>query len=104
MSPMSVKGWAMSQQTDDTERKYAYIDPFWTVLLSDRNTSGLVNMAPYLEEWKLGNPTPSLWVHGRFGLTLTVKLPFLTNSQAIEEGALLVLPYDGGLTEICCGS
>ena len=92
------------QQTDDTEQKYTYIDPFWTVLLSDRNTGGLVNMAPFLEEWKLGNPTPTLCTHGKFGVALTVKLPHFTNSREIEEGALLALPYDGGLTEIYCGS
>ena len=83
---------------------YKYIDPFWTVLLSDRNTTGLVNIFPDLEEWKLGNPTPSLWVHGQFGLSLSVKMPFYTNRREIEEGELLVLPFDGGLPEICCES
>ena len=94
----------MSQQAEGKETMYKYIDPFWTVLLSDRNTSGLVNMSPYLEEWKLGTPTPTMYVHSQFGLSLTVQLPFYTNMRDIQEGELLVLPFDGGLPEICCGA
>ena len=36
------------------------------------------------------------------GSTMIVKLPFLTNNNELAPGDLLVLPFDGGMSEICC--
>ena len=31
-----------------------------------------------------------------------MQLPFLTNSKELQPGDLLVLPFDGGIEDMCC--
>ena len=33
---------------------------------------------------------------------MTVWLPFLVNSKELRKGDLLVMPFDGGIREMCC--
>ena len=45
-------------------------------------------------------------IHGevRSGQSMNLKLPFLTNKQDLAPGDLLVMPFDGGMSEIWCES
>ena len=76
-----------------------YICPFWAVMLSGREDANLVNMQPYCGEYTKPCPIGKIWP--LFNDKISMTLPFLTNSRALIAGELLVLPYDGGSTQIC---
>ena len=78
------------------------IPPFWAVMLAGRDTAHMVNMLPYMEEYTV--PHPVAKTHGGLanGAKLTLKLPFLSNRNDLSPGDLLVMPFDGGMSEICC--
>ena len=69
------------------------------VMLTDPDNQQLVNMHPYVEEFKLNHPVATCFPM-KFKVTMSVKMPFLTNKSALTCGELLVLPYDGGADEI----
>ena len=68
-------------------------------MLTDRDNQQLMNMHPYVEDFRLDHPTGE-----HFNMTSRVKmkirLPFLTNKTALVPGELLVLPFKGGCNEI----
>ena len=86
----------------DDQVKLRYISPFWVVMLAGRDTSGVVNIIPCIEEYRTHHPVAK--THGKIepGSSMSVKLPFLTNTHELAPEELLVMPFDGGLSEICC--
>ena len=56
-------------------------------------------MHPYCGEYI--KPCPIGKRYPLFNSKIPVAMPFLTNSRALIAGELLVLPYDGGSTQIC---
>ena len=79
-----------------------HFSPFWAVMLVGRDTKEMVNMAPYMEEYVI--PHAVAKNHGALtlGSKLSVELPFLSNKRDLAVGDLLALPFDGGLSSICC--
>ena len=102
-SPLSSK---LKTETADTttENKESYknVAPFWAVMFCTGDTTGMVNMKPLMEEYRLNNATPLH--HGQMVITQKLKysLPLMTNTIDLNEGDLLVMPFDGGLPEIVC--
>ena len=96
-SPCSEKGLVTTSAAGSVE--LGYVAPYWAVMLTDRDNQQLVNMHPYVEEFKLNNPTETYFTM-KFKVTISVKMPFLTNKSELKCGELLVLPYDGGTAEI----
>ena len=99
------------------EIKLDHMSPYWFVMLASRDTTEMVNMSAHMEEytWNLykrvptltkrsGRPTTShIRPSKRAGRPITMSLPFLTNKKELAPGDLLVLPFDAGLSQICCG-
>ena len=81
-----------------------HIPAFWAVMLAGRDHSSKVNMTMCIEEYNI--PAAVAKHHGpvRTASTVTLKLPFLMNTEALEDGDLLVLPFDGGNEVISCDS
>ena len=89
--------------TVEDEKVQVYgIPAFWAAMLAGRDTKAMVNMDVFMEEYHI--PTPVMKNSTTFAMVeqLWVKLPFLTNSRELQKGELLVLPFDGGLTDIIC--
>ena len=86
----------------DEKLELQHVSPFWAVMLAGRDQSHMVNMIPYMEEYRVVHPTPKHHGEVKPGWTMSVKLPFLTNSKELAEGDLLVVPFDGGMGELCC--
>ena len=88
---------AMSHNKWDENDGLKNISPFWAVLLAEREFVSMVNMATYTEDYKVGHPVAK--IHGDVvpNSSLWVKLPFLTNKKDLEEGDLLVIPWDAGM-------
>ena len=59
-------------------------------------------MAPYVEVYVI--PHAVAKYHGDVNVRakLSVEVPFLSNTRPLVVGDLLVLPFDGGLSSICC--
>ena len=114
-SAVANNGLATTGPND--EIKLNYISPFWAVMLATSDTTEMVNMSAHMEEytWNLykrvptltkrsGRPTTShIRPSKRAGRPITMSLPFLTNKKELAPGDLLVLPFDAGLSQICCG-
>ena len=81
-----------------------HISPFWAVMLADRDTSGMVNMNPNIETYQVQHAVAKDFGDVKMNSTVTVRMPFLTNMHDLNAGDLLVLPFDGGHTDICCKS
>ena len=71
-------------------------------MLASRDASSMVNMHPYMEEYRFQAPKPAYYGTVIGGAYLSVRLPFFTNLTRLAEGDLLVLPYDGGVSQVCC--
>ena len=69
--------------------------PFWAVMLVGRDTSKMVNMLPYMEDYKCPQAVSKLYGEVKTGWAVTLKLPFLTNKCDLYLGDLLVMPFDG---------
>ena len=76
--------------------------PFWAVMLVGRDTTKMVNMMAYMEEYTLPQATSKK--HGSLGTAskITLHLPYLTNIRDLFPGDLLALPFDGGYASVCC--
>ena len=101
-SAMSHTSSPLATIGPDDKVECRHIAPFWAVMLVGRDTAQMVNMIPYMEEYNL--PPLVATNHGEVKLasTMTLKLPFMTNKSELAPGDLLVMPFDGGLSEICC--
>ena len=86
----------------DDKVELIHISPFWSAMLAGREQTHIVNMIPYMEEYIFSYPVAKHHGELKFGSTMSVKMPFLTNKNDLAPGDLLVLPFDGGLAEICC--
>ena len=86
------------------EIKLDHMSPYWFVMLASRDTTELVNMCAYVEEYECMKPVPKLYGDLKFGSSMHVSLAFLTNEKELAKGDLLVLPFDAGLPQICCES
>ena len=79
-----------------------HISPFWAVMLAGRDTGNMVNMVSLKEEYKYPEVNAKKQCEINLGTNVVLFLPFLTNKRDLVPGDLLVLPFDGGLSEICC--
>ena len=100
-SAMGKKGPLATLNSDGTV-KVKHIAPYWAVMLADRDTAALVNIMPYMEEYKWQHPLALTHGQPQYGALFKLKLPFLTNKKDLAPGDLLVLPYDGGMSEMLC--
>ena len=80
------------------------VAPFWGVPLASRKSKSLVNMTACSQHIKVQEPKfqdegSSSRLPGWL-LSLKLVAPYLTNTVDIEEGGLLVLPFDGGADSI----
>ena len=79
-----------------------HIAPFWAVMLAGSNTAEMVNMIPHMEEYTFQKPVPKTLPEVRTGSTMSLQLPVLTYKSELSKGDLLVLPFDGGIKQVCC--
>ena len=79
-----------------------HISPFWAVMLAGRDTGKMVNMNSWKEAYKYPQANAKKQGEINLGSNVALFLPFLTNKRDLVPGDLLVLPFDGGLSEICC--
>ena len=95
-SPLTTVG------PDDTVQCTRHFSPFWAVMLVGRDTSHMVNMIPYVEEYIVPQAQPKH--HGKMtvGNQVMVEMPFLSNRCALKPGDLLALPFDGGHAAFSC--
>ena len=96
-SVFAEKGLAKTSASGSVD--FGYVSPFWAVMLTDRNNAKLVNMHPYVEEYKLPSPVADVFPM-KFHVNIKITLPFLTNKESLVPGELLVLPFDGGCNQI----
>ena len=75
-SAMSNGGFVVSS---GSSVELGHLPPFWAVMLSSRDAGNIVNMHPYMEDYKMPHPVSSMHGNVKFGVTLHVKMPFLTN-------------------------
>ena len=99
-SAMSHKSLPVATIGPNDKVECRHIPPFWAVMLVGRDTSKMVNMLPYLEEYKCPHAVAEMYGEVKTGSAMTLKLPFLTNKCDLAPGDLLVMPFDGGLSEI----
>ena len=102
-SPLSSKlKTETADTTTETKESHKNVAPFWAVMFCTGDTTGMINMKPLMEEYRLNNATPLH--HGQMVITQKLKysLPLMTNTIDLNEGDLLVMPFDGGLPEIVC--
>ena len=78
------------------------LPPFWAVMLAGRDTAHMVNMMPCMEEYYIRSPNPKHYGGWTLFSGMSASMPFLCNTKALEPGDLLVLPFDGGMAEMCC--
>ena len=76
--------------------------PFWAVMLVGRDTTNMVNMVPYLEEYILPPVHAKLYGSVAAEAKVSLYMPYLTNRRDLKAGELLALPFDGGNASICC--
>ena len=71
-------------------------------MLVGRDTSQMVNMIPYVEEYVVPQAVPTH--HGRLTVQsqIVVEMQFLANRCELKPGDLLALPFDGGHAAFCC--
>jgi hypothetical protein len=95
-SPLTTVG------PDDKVTCTRHFSPFWAVLLVGRDTSQMVNMIPYVEEYVVPQAVPKH--HGKMnvGNQVLIEMPFLANRCELKPGDLLALPFDGGHAAFCC--
>ena len=100
---------AMSHQPlarlgDDDQLVLRSISPFWVVMLAGRETSQMANVTAYMEEYSLVQPVAKKHGEVKAAASMQVHVPFLTNNRDLAPGDLMVLPFNGGLPQICCES
>ena len=99
-SDMGYKALAEPGPNDTVD--VSHFPPYWTVILSGRDHTHMVNMKSFMEEYDFPNPVAKHNGAVKLGSKLTLKMPFLTNSKDLAKDDVLVLPFDGGLREIFC--
>ena len=99
-SAMSHKKVASKKLDDSLE--LIHIAPFWAVMLAGRDTAEMVNMIPHMEEYTFQKPVPKTLPEVRTGSTMSLQLPVLTYKSELSKCDLLVLPFDGGIKQVCC--
>ena len=72
-------------------------------MLTDRDNQQLVKMHPYTDEYNVPRPEAKRF-NFKSSCSIEVTLPFLKNNKGLQAGDLLVLPFDGGCTEISSAS
>ena len=92
----------LTVDSDDRVVCARHFSPFWAVMLVGRDTTDMVNMAPYMEEYAIPHATARQWGVLKVGSRVSVSIPFLSNTRDLNAGELLALPYDGGLKSIFC--
>ena len=85
----------------DNNVELHYFSPYWAVMLAGRDTK-MSNMIAYMEDYKWQHLVALTHGQPQYGALFNLKLPFLTNRANLAPGDLLVLPYDGGMSEILC--
>ena len=85
----------------DNKVELQYFSPYWAVMLADRDTN-ITNMIACMEDYKWVHPRAQTHGSVDYGASFNLKLPFLTNATQLAPGDLLVLPYNGGMSEILC--
>ena len=100
-SPLGRKGLAKPDVSGTIT--WSHVAPYWAVMLTDRDASELVNMHSHVDDFRLPHPVAKIYPMN-FPVNMSVRMPFLTNDLAVKAGALLVLPFDGGLEEIFTSS
>ena len=88
--------------SDDLVSCTRHFSPFWAVMLVGRDTTQMVNMAPYMEEYVIPHAVAKNYGVLTLGSRLSVDMPFLTNTRDLNAGELLALPYDAGHKSIFC--
>ena len=88
----------------DDKVKVRHVSAFWAVMLAGRDHAHMVNMHAYMEEYKCMSPVPKHYGEVRLGSSMHVSVAFLTNDKDLAPGELLVLPFNAGLSQICCES
>ena len=101
-SPLSCTRSHKTPTADEDKESHENVAAFWAVMFCTGDTTGMINMKPLMEEYRLNNATPLH--HGQMVITQKLKysLPLMTNTIDLNEGDLLVMPFDGGLPEIVC--
>jgi len=99
---MSHKSLTLATIGPDDKVECRHISPFLAVMLAGRDTAKMVNLIPYMEEYKFPHAVAKNYGEVKTGSTMSLKLPFMTNKSELVLGDLLVMPFDGGLSEICC--
>ena len=94
---------AMSHKwrTRDDQVELPQFLPFWALMLAGRDECDLVNMKTHMEEYTCFNPKAKHHGEISFGSTTNLVMPFVCNDCDLAAGDLLVLPFNGGLPEIC---
>ena len=92
----------MATDTAEDEKSYKNVAAFWTVMFCAGDTTEMVNMTPLMEDYKYNNAVPIHVGPLSFTQKLQFRLPLMTNTIDLNEGDLLVMPFDGGLPEIVC--
>ena len=71
-------------------------------MLAGRDTAEMVNMIPHVDEYTFQKPVPKNLPGVRTGSTMSLQLPVLTNKSELSKCDLIVLPFDGGIKQVCC--
>ena len=88
--------------TTENKKSYKNVAAFWAVMFCTGDTTEKVNMKPLMEEYRHNNAAPTIWGQMTSTQKLKYRLPLMTNTIDLNEGDLLVMPFDGGLPEIVC--
>ena len=99
-SAMSHK--KVASQKLDYSLELIHSAPFRALMLAGRDTAEMVNMIPHMEEYTFQKPVPKTLPEVRTGSTMSLQLPVLTYKSELSKGDLLVLPFDGGIKQVCC--
>ena len=92
----------LTVDSDDRVVCARHFSPFWAVMLVGRDSTHMVNMAPYMEEYSIPHAVAKQWGVMKVGSRVSVSIPFLSNTRDLNAGELLALPYDGGHKSIFC--
>ena len=101
-SPLSCTRSNKTPTADEDNESHKNVAAFWAVMFCTADTTEKVNMKPLMEEYRHNNAAPTIWGQMTFTQKLKYRLPLMTNTIDLNEGDLLVMPFDGGLPEIVC--
>ena len=88
----------LAKKNLDDKIEVQHLPPFWALMLAKKSEQ--VNMKPYMETYRYNPPVPKYHGDAKQGGTMSLQVPFFTNTRDLKVGDLLIVPYDGGLQEI----